>query len=325
MVEDRYLGVKKETSYGTAVTPDKYIDFSTFSVNPTRENHYPVTAQRRYQMWKKEGPIKESGSIEVDVRPDDIDSFLYWGLGSGTTTASGSANAWRHTFVPSEHEIYSFTSEVGSIGTYARRIAGCFITSMEFELSGREMLTCSMEVTGKNETLVAPPASQTFGTELPLAAHEASVSIGGSGSTVVEAWRMTVENDVDTDAFVLGDQFLPAIRLQGVKVTGEVELAFTSWTEFQRFLDNTTATSYGVQESFALSVTVTSAQTTGSSDSGYENYKVAFTLPAIFYDSIEISEERRDRIVMKANYTAVYDSSSGYVVQIQLWNTNATL
>ena len=325
VAEDRYLGIAKETAYGTAVAPTKYIDFSSFSVNPVRENLYPPTAQRRELVWKKEGPVREKGSLEVEVRPDEIDSFAYWGLGSGTTTAAGDSLAYQHMIRPSEHEIYSFTTEAGSIGTYARRINGCFITSLKFEAAARENLTCSLDITGRSETLVTPAQSQTFQTELPFAFHEAAVTLGGSSFTTMEAFRVSIENSVDEDAFVLGNQFLPGIRLEGINVTGDIELTFNSWTEYQRFLASTTATTFGVQNSFALKVIFTSVQTTGSVSVGYENYLIEFDLPAIHYDTVEVNEEKRDRIVMTASYTALYNTSSAYAVRVKIINTNSTL
>jgi len=320
----RYLGLASETSFGTAASPIAFLDVTSVNIEPAREHFYRSSIARRAIRTKIEGPIREEGTIETDLNVDEQDKLLLYALGKVTTTSSPSVDAYKHELIPTGEPL-PFTLEVGyELGTYARRIAGCFVTSLRIEAVQRELVTARFDITGRNESLVTPVSAPSFSTIAPLSFTGASVEIAGSGVGSVEAFRLTIENDIDTDAFVLGDQFLPAIRPQGLNVEGELELAFESWTEYRRFLGAVTATSFQEQSPFSLKLDAKGAST-GSTDPGYENYRLTIDLPKVFYDTAALELSERDRVTLTFGFRPIYDDSIKAPCKLTIINTHSSL
>ena len=280
------------------------------------------TAGLRARRYRVPGPYRVSGSFDMVVAPDNIALLLKAGLGSVSTTAGG-GGAYKHEFTPAD-TLPSLTLEVcPDVGSRSRQIVGVGITSLGFEATAREVLTCSVDVLGQKETLVSP-SSPTLPSLRPFIFFEGSLSLGGSDVANVEAFRFTIENDIPDDAFVLGSRFLPGLRVQGMTVSGDMDVAFTTWDLYKRFFGNATASTPQTSlESVSLTLTFT-GESTGDTTAGYENYKFIAEFPKVYFDTSEANFDRRDRIVQSLGWTAIYDSASGYICKLTVINTDAT-
>jgi len=137
-----------------------------------------------------------------------------------------------------------------------------------------------------------------------------------------EALRVTVENAIAEDAFVLGSRFLPAIHLSGINVSGDMDLAFQSWDEYQLFLG-------GTEPATELSPVALNlrflGESTGSSTADYDKYLVEIDIPSVYYDTSEANFDRRERIVQSLGWTAIYDAVLAYLIKIIVVNKQYVL
>jgi len=102
-----------------------------------------------------------------------------------------------------------------------------------------------------------------------------------------------------------------------------MDLAFTSWDYYKRFYGSQTATEPSeTPETVAIVLTATGGST-GSSVSGFENYKLTITMPKCKLDLSHANFDRRSRIVQRLGFEALHDTSSGYAVQVEIVNTKS--
>ncbi|RLE67001.1 MAG: hypothetical protein DRJ38_00075 [Thermoprotei archaeon] len=318
----RFIGLAEESSYGNAATIDHWIDVVSESITSDQQMIDVETAGLRARRYRVPGPYRVGGSFDMVVAPDNITLILKAALGSATTTDSG-GGAYKHEFTPAD-TLPSLTLEIcPDVGSLSRQVVGVGITSLGFEATAREVLTASVDVIGQKESLVSP-SSPTLPSLRPFIFYEGALSLGGSDVANVEAFRFTIENDIPDDAYVLGSRFLPGLRVQGLTVSGDMDVAFLSWDLYKRFFGSATATEPQTSlESVSLTLTFT-GESTGDSTSGYENYKLIAEFPKVYFDTSEANFDRRDRIVQSLGWTAIYDSSSGYICKITVINTSST-
>lgn len=326
----RYISVEREGGYGVYRGNNlQYIDIVSESVAPDQGMIDIETAGEREWRYRVPGAYSIGGDIDLVVNADNITRFLWWCLGSKVSTDDGSDH-YKHIF-ESAQEFDSFSMNIapavqdtapGGLAGYAmRRVVGCAVTSIAFEAVAREALTATVSVIGQQDSLVADAQSPSFSTVRPFIFYEGAVSVQGSQIANVEAFRVTIDNEVADDAFVLGSRFLPALRIQGITITGSMDLAFENWDMYRYFYNGTsTGSSPGTStlNSIELDLTFTGQSLGGAGD--YANYKLQLNLPQCYLDTTAANFDRRDRIVQSVDFTATYDDVDGYTLQATVVN-----
>lgn len=321
----KYISIEREGRYGTYRGGNlQYIDIVSESVNPDQGMIDIETAGEREMRMRVPGPYSLGGDVDIIVNPDNCGKFLWWVLGNKVTTPSGAC--YTHDFT-SAQEIRSFSMNIapavqdGPLGSYAmRRVTGCAISSMSFEAVAREALTSTVSVMAKRDDLVADGQAPSFSSLRPFIFFEGTVTLNGVTVANVEAFRVTIENEIADDAYVLGERYIPGIRLQGITISGDMDLAFLDWSMYRRFWDGTAAGT-GPTNSIAsvgLALTMT-GQATGCHGAD-ANYKLLLDLPACYFDTTEANIDRRERIVQSLNFTCIYDQDDAYTLQATLIN-----
>jgi len=322
----RFIGIAEETTYGTAVSATDWIDVVSESITSEQGFIEVETAGMRERVKRVPGPYNVGGSFDMIVNADNITKLLKWLLGAAETTDDGSSPtplAYRHEFTPSQ-TLKSFTMEIcPDVGNQSRQVVGCMVSSIAFEASARELLTASVDVIGQKDSLISP-STPTFSTLRPFIFFEGVVSDGGNPISDVEAFRVTIENDIPDDAYVLGDRFRPDLtkRVQGMTVSGDMDIAFLDWDYFKKFYGSATATEPQTSITpLALKLTFT-GESTSSSVEGFDKFLLEIDLPKVYLDTSEANFDRRDRIVQSLGYTAVYDAVAGYICKVTVVNEN---
>jgi len=315
----RFIGIAEETTYGTPVASVEYVDVVSESIVGEQSFLDLDTAGSRWIRARYPGAWVQSGSIDLIPNASRISKFLKWALGNVTTTGDATTpTAYKHEITPAS-TLPSFTLEIfPDVGSYSRQITGCGITSLRFEAPAREFVTATVDIIGRKEKLISP-TTPSFVSRRPFIFYDGSVS--GLVSANVEAIRLTIENDIADDAFVIDDRFLPGLRVQGMTVTGELDIAFLNWDIYRKFLGSATALEPGATaDSYSLTVTFTSTEQTGSAVAGYEYYQMKFELPEIYLDTSTANFDRRDRIVQGVSFTAAYNDTAGYIIKATVIN-----
>jgi len=327
----RYLGVAKEgATWGSGVAPSKWYDFITEGIAGDPSNLYLETAGQEAYPDGLPGPWKQAGPVEMLLCPENCGEILLAAFGK-STPLSGASVAWQHTFELAR-PLGSLTLEIfpGKIGStaYPRRIEGVGIKSLKFEAAARELCIMTVETVGKKETILTSSAFSAH-TEVkkPFTFWQSAIEWGGSPlASRIEAFRCTLENPIDDDAFVLDTRFLPGIKMSGHRMlTGEMDIQFESWDEYRRIYggDATQVTPIsGIDASadFALKLVMTGGAT---NDATYANYKLELDIPHVRLDTSEANVDKRERIVQSVGFTAL-EVSGSYLFKAILWNRESS-
>lgn len=322
----RYLAVAQETAYGTYVVPTPGVTTCYAIVSETlrgnREFLMPETVADRFPTMAIEGPIREAGDIVLFPNSENIGKFLKWLVGQVTTVDDGSGH-YKHTFVSTD-SIPSFTSEIGHIIDNARQIGGCFVTSLALEAVARELVTATIGVTAKKEKIVTnqDPAQNTFSVKKFFSFKGGTVKIADVAVANVEAFRVTYENSVDTDAFALGDQFLPYIALNGYKVTGSMDLNFNVWDNYRRWLGAASNSEFTDQTPISIQLDCVGEALGGVGD--YANHLLRVEMPVTYWRTADANLDRRERVVQTVEFEAIKDLTIGAPIRYTVCNGQAT-
>ena len=322
----RFLGIGKESTYRTAVSATEYINIISESIAPDWDRVKLEEAGYRFATDKLPGGFKVTGDISLYVDAQTITKFLEGLLGNVSTTNDGEITAYKHTFTPA-NSLPSYTLEIFPEypADYSRQIAGTGILSMRLEAEAGSPLTATIGVLGAKEELITPSSpTPSFANTSPLPFNNSSVEIEDSAVATVEAFRLDVSNGIPDDAFVLNDMFLPALRLEGGEIMGEMDIAFTSWDYYKLFYGSSSATEPSETPDTVKIELIATGGSTGSGTAGYENYKLAITLPKCRLDTSNANFDRRSRIVQRLGFEALHDTSSGYAIQIEVVNTKSS-
>jgi hypothetical protein len=241
------IGYGTESTYGTAVTVDRFYPLVSESITQEIERleSAGIIAGRRVldsNQWAA-GNITISGSVEHELY-DRQCGLLFRHMFGGVATSG--AGPYTHTFTPGDLTNDHLTIQVGrpDVGGTVRPFtyAGCKITSWELACSVGEIATLGLEIVGKSETTATALATAAYSaTALPVTFVHGAVTIGGSAVAVSEA-TLKGDNGYNTDRRFLNDQTIKEPLEAGLRTyDGELSAEFESLTQYNRFVNGTTA------------------------------------------------------------------------------------
>ena len=286
-----YIGFAKETTWGTAVAPANYSEGISESLitNFDRFSNINIVGGRYYEAEDNAGTQRNAGDVVVPVNPEVLGFFLRGGL--GIYTQSTVLSGFLHTaeFIPngpgSEFSLASpnppYTFEIFRDTTSAYRYAGVNVGRMEFSMQPNQELRLSMGVFGKSVAWVAKSTATFPGSPIkPFLSHEASLSIDGAGTALIEALTISYDSQLEGIAALNATQEIAKIRRTGpqlVRVSGTLD--FETDAEWNKFKN---------QSAQAFSVNFLKP---GS-------FSLLFTLPKVVYTAFPIGAAGRDRITV---------------------------
>jgi len=339
----RYIAVASEAAYGEAWGggPTQYMDVISESVVPDHGMLDIQTAGYKERRLRVPGPYSLGGDIELVGNVDDLGTALDFTL--GTRSGGIGASVYRWYLTPSQ-TIPDFKMKIApavvdtTLANYAsRRCVGGMSTAISLEAIAREALTATWSVAFQQDAMavssVVPPAAPGFSTVRPLIFYEGAVQFGTHDAweedpvANVEAFRCTIENDIDVDATVLGNRFLPGIRTQGITVSGDMDISFEDWDMYRWFYAGTQAGSAPTTTIAANSLVLTMLGVgTGDATAGFQNYKLMIECPSVYLDVSEANFDRRERTVEGITWNAVFNPTetfgavTGYIVGAEVVN-----
>ncbi|WP_309492314.1 phage tail tube protein [Candidatus Hecatella orcuttiae] len=304
---ERYIVVGEETTFGSPVTPDKYIDIRreavVFDVGVIPVETVYSRDTRKYVF----GKALARGPIDFAVEPENVAHLFKWALGSVTTSGAG---PYTHDFTPAD-TVKSFTAIINpEQETYGffRKLSGCLVERLTLE-SALDVLTGSVEiVAAKEEKDTAFTPSVSLSPLAPFVFHEATLTLGGADkSSVLKAFRLTVGNNLPVDdMYAHGDKHLRRILVGRREVEVQMELAFEDSADYDRLLAGT-----------EVAASLSFVKTAGSAE-------LLIDLPRMVYHSdVAPHIAGRDPFTVVAPCQVLYDSAAGYEVKIQVKNNVA--
>jgi len=311
-----YIGIAKETTWGTAVEPSTFLEFVsesiTKSINPIVSS---ANINTRFKKDIYQGSIDISGGFSIEVNPDNIGLLIGATLGSESTAQVDTTTAYDHTFTPAgiATALPSLTIEVGR-AIKQMRYSGCMVNSMKLSAAVNSILTAEFDILGKNEDDTVSAATPSYSSKKPYVYHWGTIKIDTTTVAYVKSFEFSYSNNLFADGYALdGNQTRAILYKQGAEITGTMDLEFTtdSYIERTAYLDNTDK---------ALQLVFTSTETI---ESGYY-YTITIDMPHVKYTKADANIGGPDAIPFSVDFEAVQPSISTAAITITLRDARTT-
>ena len=300
----RYLGVGKQSAWGTSVAPTEWLDPITIDIKTEKEPLQLRTISNRLVQKFLEGKIVVTGDIETPANPEAIGLLLLATFGNVSSTAQTAST--QHVFTPKTKydEVPPFlTLEIGSDNVY-RRILDVIGASLAIEFPPGEIVSCRFSILGSKEES-STEQSPSFPDARPFTANDATVTLGGA-SAELRALSIEFNNNPSTDHHhVIGSRYLTRHELGDLEVTGSMDLLFDSRDELDRFLND---------DETSLTIDLI-----GETISGDEKYELKIELPVIIYSAWGAPVNVGEQIIQSIDFVARKPDSGD--IKVTLVNT----
>ena len=310
------LGIGVETTWGTAVTPTRFYEFTDESLALSIERIESAGLRAGNRTLRSDryvvGQKAVEGTVSMDMTAENSALLFQHALGTATTTTlSGSAK--QHACTLSDPYALGLTLEVGRPGNdgtvRAFTYNGCKISGFTLSNSTNELLTGEFNFVGKDETTgsitsASYPASQEL-----LSFAGATISVAGSSYECKEA-SVEVDLGLDAERYILGSQTINAPVAAGMtEITGTVTAEFKDLTAYQRFTNNTTA---------SLTMAWVGSAITGTYKRG-----ITVSMPVCRFDGATPNVGGPEILEQELTYKALYDGSQE-AITVTVVNTDTT-
>lgn len=210
------FGIAAQTAWGTAnATPDYYIPVTSVTVSPNEETiEVEETTGTRFPSRIEKGTRYSELSVEGPVRVESFGSILYAALGEPTTTNNDPA--YIHEFdpaaaskvpLPVSMRVSRVDPDTPIVDQFEDAIVNTL--SVSCEPNGYASYTASF-VAKDYESAATPSPTLDFSDRFPFHQLTAYISVNGGSETEIPlaSWSVEYNNNIPTDAFVLGQRTL---------------------------------------------------------------------------------------------------------------------
>jgi Phage tail tube protein len=240
------VGYKTETTYGTAVTVDRFVPLVSESLSneiERIESDAIIAGARllRSEQWQP-GNINVAGDVQHELFQQGVGLLFEHMLGARNTSGAG---PYTHTYTPGDLTTKGFTTQVGKPrvdGTVqAFTYSGCKVAEWEIALEAGKNATLGLTLLGQQEATATALATATFlaGQAKPFIFTHGTVTIGGS-PVKVRSVTISGNNGLADDRRNVGQAFIDEPIESGLReITGTITMEFKDLTEYTRYVNGT--------------------------------------------------------------------------------------
>lgn len=239
-------GLKVETTYGTAVTVDRFFPLVSESMTEeiARLESQAILAGRRILDSEQSaaGNVNIAGDLGFELFQQNTGVLWQVCLGAVSTTGAG---PYTHDVTPGDLSDDFFTLQIGKpdmAGTVQPfTFASCMVSEWELAAKAGEIPTFGMSVVGKNLATGTALASASYGDgdAVPFTFSHATVEFATT-ATPVKEFTLKGNNGLDTERYFLGDdERSQPIEADHRTYDGEAMLEFSGLTQYNRFRNHT--------------------------------------------------------------------------------------
>lgn len=303
----RYLGLGKESSFGAAVAPNKFLDPLRIDIASEKEPILRRSVASRFPLDKAPGNVVVTGEVEFQVDPELFGDFLLMLLGKVESSQPDPTNApsvYQHVFTPCEvgEEPATYTLEVGG-DDVARRIVSAILESLSVEFAPGEYVSATASILGQKEEQ-ASPVTPSFPSVRCWHSGDASITIGGVEAEL-RALTLEINNNPSEDHHVIGSRYLTRHELGELEVTGSMDLRFEDRSQLDDFLN---------EEEVSMKITLT-----GDAIEGEYHNQLEIELPRIVYSAWSAEISGSEPITQSIDFAALKPSNDD-VIKFTLTN-----
>ena len=241
-----YIGIAKETTRGTVVTPTDFLPVLGSSVKPVDviDPLYDEglrgsnVKNYNYVPGRTRSTFDYSGAAFADTIGYAISGVL------GDVATTGASAPYTHTIAlensataaadaqPTSYTITDFYSAA------VRAYPGCMFSDFTLKFNADGMLEYDAKMTGwASQTASAPTAS--FSTVLPTQVWQGTVTVGGTALSTAMTGEISMKRPVTPVYGISATQNPYQVFLGPLEVTGKLKFVMEADTELTRYLTNT--------------------------------------------------------------------------------------
>lgn len=234
-----FVGIGKETTYGTPVAATIFVPASTIASEDVK-NYVPVTVYEGSAV-NSYGQIPTQGwstfNYDGPVFMDNVGYAFKSLLGDETTTGSGPFVHVLSTLNTAPMQPQSYTL-VDYNGFEARSFPGCLCSQVEVNYAANALLTYSAQWMGLPSSAVTKP-TQSFSAKTAVAAYKGVVTIAGSATAIVESATITFTRTVNPIIAINASTSPVAQFAADVSATGSMTIIYEDDTFLTPMLNGT--------------------------------------------------------------------------------------
>jgi hypothetical protein len=298
----RYVGLGKESTYGTAVAASRYLE-SVTSMKPDHGFITQTPIQGRYPTKRGPGPYRCRGNLgDFDLEPENMGELLYGVFGSVVST-NVLGSVYNHVFTPAD-TLPSYTMRIGAEAAGSERIlAGCLANSLTLKfphdgaLKGNaEMLSGFVETRGA----LGSPSFSTL-KALNMYGSTSVLTIAGTSlRSQIYDLQVTIENNIPFQRGSLDGRTFSVKRYGLRRVSGKISMYFDDIQQYDKFLNQTEFTLIVRADGDVI-------------QAGYKYY-LNLELRKCLYprDAAPDLVSQEELMVLNAPFEALYDTTGGF-------------
>ena len=335
---DAQLGFKGETTVGTAVTVDHFVEFNSegLKFDPGFLEPTGLRAGRKYKRVSRvlQSRKSVSGDLELEVASRGMGLLWKHALGStATATQISTTTAYRQIHIPVGMLGLGLTIQVGrpepSSGTVRPfTFRGCKVMSWEFKLSDNGIATLTLSIDGWNEDVSTALATASYTSANVYNFSQASLKLGGTASTTTGLMsvasgtavaavikEMTIKGAVAlaTERFGIGNVGVKSEQLENdtPTITGSLSAEFAKVELYDVFKAGTTT-------AIELALTGSAIGVSGQNDT------LSFIMPAAKLKAAGPAVSGPGIVEMSTDFEA-YDDETNAPIQVMVISADTAL
>lgn len=234
---DGQFGLKKESTYGTGVTVDRFLPFTAFGVTGKYMQHVGegIVAGRMFPDVDqvKKGVEEVGGPIEFELAARS--QALIWELLLGTVNTSG-AGPYTHTITPTGSQpSATIQGGITDVGGTVRpfTIAGAMFNQGTLSGAAGEIAKMKVEVIGQTLVTATSLASASYadGALTPMIFREGSATVNGSAVNAT-SFEVTVNRNLQRRILAGASSTAKPLTSGRPVCSGKITAEFEDLTEY---------------------------------------------------------------------------------------------
>ena len=303
------IGIVRESTFGTAPARNRFIEALSESITTTidRFETRNVTGAY-YEPNDAAGTLKAEGDIVFAANPEGVGVALCGVLGISSTTVVASGiythEFFQNTTDASSHApVPSYSVEVFRDITSANLYMGGIFTKVSLNCQNNQDLRVTGSMKFQTTSLCAKSVATFPGSPVdPFTFDTCSIGIGGTASTIVEAFTLDLDNQAEAFSALNSTSRIVRYRRKGpLMVRLKATVAFEGKSEYEDFLNQT-------ERRWTFNFTKAAS------------FALALDIPNVVLTGYPINIGGRERITVSLEGKARYNVASAYVFKATLTN-----
>lgn len=241
-----WLGVGKESTWGTAVTPTYYVPFKDAKpedvIDAIKDDGIRGALAATYNIMQ--GVQHSTMDLSGQVFPDSIGLFLLAALGSDTVTGKG---PYTHTFTLNRTGQPPSLTHSRYDGTNMRQFSGHVVEELSFKWADNAALEYSLKSQGK-ASAIATTTTPSNTTTIPFMGWQFNATLGDSANLNLVGFDISLKRKLYVQHSANNSNQPTTVIALALDVTGKATFDKDDDTELNAFLNNS-------QPSFVLTGT----------------------------------------------------------------------